>query len=63
MSEACFACPYPDCRDECPEHLTPQQRYHQRLKEEGSIKRIAWQVRSATNRRIERIAREIERAA
>ena len=59
MSDPCFTCPHADCRDDCPVHLTPQQRYHRRLKAERSVKRVAFQVRNATNRRVERIARQI----
>ena len=59
MSDPCLSCSLPDCSDACEVHLTPQQRYHRRLKAEGSLRRIAWQVRNATNRRVERIARQI----
>lgn len=60
MSDPCLTCKHPDCRDDCEQHLTPQQRYHRRLKAEHSVQRIAWQIRNATNRRIDRAVLSVQ---
>lgn len=64
MSDLCFSCPHPDCRDDCPVHAddtrSKSKRYTDSL---DPIARIAASLARGRSVRIERIARQIERAA